>query len=173
MLLIVSAKRLFAAFLVLLLTACATAPTSEDFTIWSERFAAEWVRQVPEMSTMSRYFAAEEQAQLDGRFSAIGDEARQARRELAKQGLRELETYLAGALPRDQRAGALTMRWSLHRVIADAPFEDHGFAFAQTFGLQVRYQSLFAQNQPLRRAADLPAYLSRLPVAPGWHGAAH
>ena len=161
--LIVSAQRLFGAFLVvLLLTACATAPTGEDFTAWSERFAADWVRQMPESSTMSRYFAAEEQAQLDARFSAMGDEARNARRELAKQGLRELEPYLAGALPRDQRAGALTMRWSLRRVIADAPFEDHGFAFAQTFGLQVRYQSLFAENQPLRRAADLPAYLSRL-----------
>jgi uncharacterized protein (DUF885 family) len=175
-----TARRLFAAFVMLLLAACASAPTAENFSAWSERFAADWMRQTPEFSTNSRYFAPEEQALMDARFSAIGDEARRARRELAQRGLRELEPYLAGTLSGAERgqglsgaergqglsgaerAGALTMRWSLQRVLSDAPFEDHSFAFAQTFGLQVRYQSLFADNQPLRRAADVPAYLARL-----------
>jgi uncharacterized protein (DUF885 family) len=42
------------------------------------------------------------------------------------------------------------------------PFDDHGFAFVQTWGLHLRYISLLSENHPLRRPTDVDSFLSRL-----------
>lgn len=137
-----------------------------SFTQWSERFSQDWVRSSPESSTFMRYFAADEQAQLDGQLSPVTDAQRERRLALAAQGLARVDAYLAAGLVGDERIGALTMQWGLSRVIAAAPFEDQQFIYNQNFGAQVRYQSLFAEGQPLRRAADVAPYLSRLRAMP-------
>lgn len=149
---------------------CATAPgdagAPADFNRWSEDFAADWVRLSPELSTVLRYFPPEEQARLDALSSAPEEPLRTRRLALARQGLGALDGFLARPLAPDERVGALTLRWSLQRVLDEDRFRAHGFAFAQTFGVQVRYVSSFAETQPLRRAADLPAWMSRLRAMP-------
>lgn len=54
------------------------------------------------------------------------------------------------------------MRSALQRHLNSQPFEDHGFAFNQLWGLHLRYISLLAENHPLRRPADVQSFLSRL-----------
>jgi uncharacterized protein (DUF885 family) len=149
-----------------LLAGCASPPPAEPFLPWSERFADDWMCQIPELTTISRYFPAEEQARLDAQVSDVSEAARERRLQRARAGVAQLDRYLASALPQRERVLAQTMRWSLARVLASAPYEYHGFAFAQTFGVQVRYMNLFAEGQPLRRAADLPAFLARLRSMP-------
>lgn len=138
----------------------------EGFLPWSERFSDDWMRQVPEFSTLTRYFPPEEQARLDALSSDPSDAARERRLAKARDGLAQVDSILSAGLPAGERVLAQTMRWSLARQLAGAPYDDHSFAFAQTFGAQVRYMGLFAENQPLRRAADLAAYQARLRALP-------
>ena len=58
------------------------------------------------------------------------------------------------------------MQWSLQRSLAAVPIDDYDFAFNQMNGLQVRNVNLLTTAQPLRRAADVPNYLSRLAQVP-------
>ena len=165
---VIFAARFFA-LLISFLTLGSSAQGATDplpFAAWSERFAEDWVRLSPEYSTSLRYFPAEEQARLDAQSSVVGDKQREQRLALAKAGLAQADAYLTTSLAPDQRVNALTLRWSLSNAIDAAAFEDHRFVFNQNFGAQVRYQSLFAENQPLRRAADLPAFMARLRAMP-------
>jgi len=156
-----------------LLASCAgVAPTpsaswqSVGFDAGSEAFAAEWVRLSPERATVSQYFAGTDQDALDAQLTPLTDVQRQRERTLARQGLAQTERWLAGALTPEQRVGAATLQWSLQRVLAAEPYEDYGFAFSQTFGLQVRSVNLLTQGHPLRRPADVQTYLARLAQLP-------
>jgi uncharacterized protein (DUF885 family) len=162
----------------LLVAACATAsctltPRAQTpavqptgFDAQSEAFAAAWVRLSPERATFSQYFEGAEQDALDAQLTPLNSAQRQRERALARDGLAQADTWLAGALTPAQRAGALTLQWSLQRVLAAEPYEDLAFPFAQTFGLQVRSVSLMTQTHPLRRPADVQSYLSRLAQLP-------
>lgn len=140
----------------------AGAAAGTPFADWSEAFAADWVRLSAERATFAQYFGGAEQAALDRELTPITPAQRARRAALARAGLARLDGFERGALSADERVGADTLRWSLQRTLAGLPFEDHAFAFSQLGGPHLRYVSLLAENQPLRKAADLDAFLSRL-----------
>ena len=145
--------------------AAAPAFGSAPFDAWSEKFAADWMRLSPEFSSMSRYFGGAEQDALDRQLSATSTR-RDGQRRLARQGLADLAQWSDDKLTPTQQHAAATIRWSLQRSLAAEPYEDHGFAFNQLQGLQVRSVNLFTQGHPLRRAVDVESYLARLALLP-------
>ena len=140
----------------------AIASAAPSFAEWSEAFAADWVRQSAEWATSTQYFGAEEQAALDSQLTPLTPAHRASWVALARRGLARLDGYAPATLTPDERVSAALLRWSLQRTLAAAPFEDHGFVFNQLSGPHLRYVSLLAENQPLRKPADLAAFLSRL-----------
>ena len=132
------------------------------FAEWSERFATDWVRLAPEFATATQYLGGEEQAQLDGQLSPLTTSHSDRRSALAREGLAQLDTYTTAGLQGSDRISAAIIRSTLQRSLAARPFEDHNFVFSQLWGPQVRYVSLLAESQPLRKAADLQPFLSRL-----------
>ena len=162
-------SRLRTAAVTLLLVMGTSAWAAADFDRWAESFAANWMRLSPEFTTSSRYFSGAEQDALDGQLSRPAHR-RMAQLELARAALPRLERWLAArganALSPTQAQAASTLAWSLRNRIASEPFEDHGFAFNQLWGLQVRSINLFTQIHPLRRPVDLNNYLARLEQLP-------
>jgi uncharacterized protein (DUF885 family) len=138
-------------------------PAALPFAAWSEQFAARWVALSPEWATFTQYFSGAEQQRLDSQLAPVGPDGRQRWAELAREGLAELDrSYPASSLQGADRTGAAVLRWSLQRTLAGLPFEDHGFAFVQTWGLHLRYISLLAENHPLRRPTDIDSFMARL-----------
>jgi uncharacterized protein (DUF885 family) len=142
--------------------AAAGAGASTAFTEWSESFAADWIRLSPERATFSQYFTGEEQAAFDRQLTPLTPAQRERRAVLARAGLARLNAFEPASLTPDERVGAATLRWSLQRTLAELPFEDHHFVFSQLGGPHLRYVNLLAENQPLRKASDVGAFLSRL-----------
>jgi uncharacterized protein (DUF885 family) len=133
------------------------------FEVWSETFAADWVRRSAEWATSSQYFSGDEQAAFERQLTPQTKQRREQTRELAKVGLAQLAVYEAGKkLTAVQKLEASTLRWSLQSTLAAEPFEDHNFVFNQLGGPQVRIVSFMTQTHPLRNAADIDAYLTRL-----------
>jgi uncharacterized protein (DUF885 family) len=142
--------------------AAAGAGASTAFTEWSESFAADWIRLSPERATFSQYFTGEEQAAFDRQLTPLTPAQRERRAVLARAGLARLNAFEPASLTPDERVGAATLRWSLQRTLAELPFEDHNFVFSQLGGAHLRYVNLLAENQTLRKASDVGAFLSRL-----------
>lgn len=141
----------------------AAAPPVADFDPWSEAFAEDWMRLSPERATAAGYFSGAEQAALNARLTPQTGEQGERLQALARDGLAGTEAWLqSGRLGAAQRVGAQTLRWALARHLDAAPFADHSFPFSQTFGLHLRLVNLFAENQPLRDAGDIPVWLARL-----------
>ena len=138
------------------------ASAAPSFADWSESFAADWVRQSAEWATSTQYFSGAEQAALDRQLSPLTPARRASALALAKRGLAQLDGYAPATLTPEERVSAALLRWSLQRSLAAAPFEDYNFVFNQLGGPHLRYVSLLAENQPLRKPADLAAFLSRL-----------
>ena len=133
------------------------------FAVWSESFAADWVRRSAEQATSAQYFSGDEQAAFERQLTPQTKQRREQTRELAKTGLAQLAVYEAGeSLSAVQKLEAATLRWSLQSTLAAGPFEDHGFVFNQLGGPQVRIVNFMTQTHPLRDAADVDAYLVRL-----------
>jgi uncharacterized protein (DUF885 family) len=139
------------------------AQAAAPFEVWSENFAADWVRRSAEWATSSQYFSGDEQAAFERQLTPQTKQRREKTRELAKAGLAQLAVYEAGEkLTAVQKLEASTLRWSLQSTLAAEPFEDHGFAFNQLNGPQVRLVNFMTQTHPLRNAADVDSYLVRL-----------
>jgi uncharacterized protein (DUF885 family) len=133
-----------------------------SFNAWADRFAQDWVRLNPQLATSTQYFSGAEQDRLDHQLTPLSDTQRQKTHVLARQGIARLDKYLAGGLDEDQRISAVTMRWSLARIIEGERFEDHNFVFSQFSGVHVSLVSFLTQTHPLRRASDVDSYLARL-----------
>ena len=146
----------------LLAAGASAAFAATPFATWSEQFAADWVRQSPEWATFTQYFSGDEQAALDSQLSPLTAAARERRAVLARQGLARLQAFPPASLQGADRVGAAILRFALQRALDGQPFEDHNFLFSHLWGPQIRYVGLLAENQPLRKPADLPAFLSRL-----------
>ena len=149
-----------------LLLAATTALAASGYDGWSEAFAADWMRLSPERTTATQYFSGAEQDALDRQVTLPEDQRRVRQRALARDGLAQLERFMAGPLTPVQHSGAATMRWSLQRVLDAEPFEDHGFVFDQLRGLQVSAVNFLTQSHPMRRPADVQSYLARLRLLP-------
>ena len=137
------------------------------FDKWADTFAEDWVRLNPQLATSTQYFSGAEQARLDRELTPITQAQRDKTRKLAKEGLARLDKWMAGPLDATQRTSAAVMRWSLGNVIANEPFEDHGFVFSQFGGVHIGLINFMNTTHPLRRASDVESYLARLEqVAP-------
>jgi uncharacterized protein (DUF885 family) len=145
-----------------LLAVCGAAQASSAFAEWSERFAADWVRQSAEGATFSQLLPADEQSALERELTPVNRARRERQLALAREGLQRLATFKEVELTADERVGAGILRWQLQRTIEGAPFADHNFAFNQLSGPHLRYIGLLAERQPLRRPDDLDAFLARL-----------
>ncbi len=135
---------------------------SAAFAPWSQSFAANWVRQFPEWASFTQYFAGDEQAALDSQLTPLTADVRERRAAMARQGLERLNGFPAASLQGADRVSAAILRSALQRSLDGHPFEDHNFLFNHLRGPHLRYVSLLAENQPLRQAADLQPFLSRL-----------
>ena len=142
--------------------AWAVAGAAPSFADWSESFAADWVRQSAELATSTQYFSGDQQAALDRQLTPLTPARRAGRVAQAKKALAQLDGYAPAALTPDERVGAAVLRWSLQSTVATAPYDDYSFVFNQQSGAHLRYVGLLSENQPLRRPADLAAFLSRL-----------
>jgi len=142
-------------------TAAAVKPNAA-FDKWADTFAQDWVRQNPQFATATQYFSGAEQDALDRLLPPQTPAQRKKMVGLAKQGIARLDKWMAGPLDETQRISAAVMRWSLANMVANEPFEDHGFAFQQFSGIQVGMVNFMTQTHPMRRASDVDSYLARL-----------
>ena len=132
------------------------------FDTWSDRFAADWVRQNPQLATSTQYFSGAEQDALDRQLTPLTPAQRSKMIALAKAGVARLDAFLAGPLSDEQRTSASVMRWSLANTVAGEPYEDYHFVFNQFSGVQVGLVNFMTTTHPLRRASDVASYLARL-----------
>jgi uncharacterized protein (DUF885 family) len=132
------------------------------FDTWSDRFAADWVRQNPQLATSTQYFAGAEQDALDRQLTPLTQAQRKKMIALAQSGVARLDKFLAGPLSDEQRTSASVMRWSLANTVASEPYEDYNFVFNQFSGVQVSLVNFMTTTHPLRRASDVASYLARL-----------
>ena len=140
----------------------AAARPDKAFDTWAERFAEDWVRLNPQLATSTQYFSGAEQARLDRELTPLTKAQRQKMQAQAQAGLARLDKWMAGPLDANQRVSAAVMRWSLQNVVANQPFEDHGFIFSQFSGVQVGLVNFMTTTHPLRNAQDVDSYLARL-----------
>jgi uncharacterized protein (DUF885 family) len=139
----------------------ATLPAA-GFDSWAEGFAADWMRLSAERVTFSQYFSGAEQAAFERQLTPQTPEQRARSRDLARAGLARLAAFETGALSAIQRTEAATLRWSLERTLAGAPYEDHSFVFNQLGGPQISLISFMSEVHPMRTPDDVEAYLARL-----------
>jgi uncharacterized protein (DUF885 family) len=133
-----------------------------DVDAWSDAFAADWVRLSAEGATYSQFFTGAEQAAFERELTPNTPAQRDKRLALARRGLADLARFDAARFTPAQHAGVATLRWSLERTVAGAPFADMDYAFSQQWGAHLRYVNLLTQTQSLRKPADVDAYVSRL-----------
>ena len=149
--------------------AAAAQPAATDnaaFTAWADKFAAESVRMDPQLATRTQYFAGTQQDALDRELTPLTTAQRAKHAKHNREGVARLKQWRAAKLGDAQRVSAAVMLWALESEVAGEPFEDHRFVFNQMSGAHVSLVQFMTQVQPLRRAADVPAYLARLGQVP-------
>ena len=142
--------------------AAAANQANPAFAAWADRFAADSVRINPQMATATQYFSGTEQDALDRHLTPLTPAQRAKEAAQRAAGLARLKEWTAGSLGDTQCTSAAVMQWSLENASANAPFEAYTFGFNQMSGTHVALVQFMTQTQPLRRAADVPAYLARL-----------
>ncbi len=146
----------------------ATAPAANPaFTDWSEQFAADLVRLDPQLATQKQYFTGEEQLALGHQLTPLSAPHRARQAALRATGVARLGQWLYGPLAPDQRVTAGVMLSELRFQQGFAALDGYFFEFNQFFGVHTDLVDFMTQVQPLRRAADLPAYLARLSQVSG------
>ena len=143
------------------------------FDAWAARFAADWMRLSPLTSTMSQYFSGDEQDALDRQLTMVGNyylpygaKASAAVSDLARRGLKELETYARAPLTPTERASAAIIKWSLETAADASSFARHDFIFDQFLGLHLTLVDGLTQSHPVRNRRDVENYLARLALVP-------
>jgi uncharacterized protein (DUF885 family) len=136
------------------------------FATWADDFAAEAVRMDPQLATRTQYFSGAEQDALDRQLTPLTAEQRAKQAALRGAGVVRLKQWSAGPLGESQRTSAAVMLWALENEVANAPFDEYRFDFNQMSGTHIALVEFMTQVQPLRRAADVPAYLARLAQVP-------
>jgi uncharacterized protein (DUF885 family) len=137
------------------------------FDQWAEQYAADLMRASPTLATMQQYFTGAEQDALDRQMTPNTREARAARLERAKRGLKELAQFDRAKLDFQQRISATTMQWQLERTVEADQFSDHNYIFEQFGGTQVRLVNFLSQTHPIRNKRDIENYLARLALVEG------
>ena len=140
----------------------ATATATTPFDTWAESVAVQRMRADPVQSTYRQYLPAAEQQLLDAQLTPNTAAYRAARLADAKTALAQLEAMDRSKMAAPQRTSAAIVAWSLRSTVAAEPFADFEFVFNQTRGLHVQLVNFLSQSHPIRNAADIDHYLSRL-----------
>ncbi|MET0856462.1 MAG: DUF885 domain-containing protein [Telluria sp.] len=143
----------------------AAAPATKPdpaFTAWADKFAADMVGIEPQLATSTQYFSGVQQDALDRQLTPLTAQQRARRSALRRAGVARLKQWNVARLDATQRTSAAVMRWSLENDLAGEPFDGYRFEFNQMSGTHVSLVQFMTQLHPLRRAADVPAYLARL-----------
>lgn len=136
------------------------------FAAWADQFAADAVRLNPQLATRTQYFSGAEQAALDRELTPLTAAQRAKEAALRRTGVARLRQWIAGPLDATQRVSAAVMLRALENEIANEPFDDYRFVFNQMSGVHISLVQFMTEFHPLRRAADVPAYLARLEQVP-------
>jgi uncharacterized protein (DUF885 family) len=147
---------------------------NDRFDGWSDTFAAEWVRESPQLATVSQYFEGAEQDAVDRRLALSGSgggtigagEAR-ARAAVARRGIETLRTFASHDLDTKRRVSARLIERRLLDVIATAQHAENRFVFDQFHGLHVSLVTFMTTSHPLRNRRDAENYLARLELVAG------
>jgi uncharacterized protein (DUF885 family) len=139
-------------------------PAAQDRGVdaFFDEFAAEWVRQDPDLATATRYFTGAEQDQLERQLTPKTDAWLQERERLAAAGLAELRRFDRAAMTDTQRVSAEVMEWLLEVVVRSAPFREYTFPFEQFRGVNVDLVNTLTVVHPLATEKDAENYLARL-----------
>ena len=127
-----------------------------------EEFTARWVRHDPDLATAARYFTGEEQQRLERQLTPVGDDWRQARVRMAREGLDGLRRFDRSAMTDTERVSADVMEWQLDVVVRGEAYDEYTFPFEQFRGLNVGLVNTLTIVHPLRTEADAENYLARL-----------
>lgn len=125
-------------------------------------FTAQWVRANPNLAISTGYFEGDEQNQLEQQITPLSPAQEQRIITLAHEGLAQLDRYDLAQERDAVRISADVMRWSLQRVIDNAPFLDYDFPLQQMNGANVGLVNQLTVVHPLRSANDAENYLTRL-----------
>lgn len=158
-------SRLFILFIGLVwwgMFALPTAYASQDFDKWAEKFAGDWVRTDPSLSTMHDYLPREEQRLLDRQLTPYTAEARNARVTLAQRGLAELRAFPRDRLQAHQRLAASVIQNELGSVVRSAQHMDLEYPFRSFLGIHLLLVDYLTRFHPLRDGTDVDNYLARL-----------
>lgn len=139
---------------------------NEAFAAWADQFAADAVRLNPQLATRTQYFSGAEQDALDRELTPLTAAQRAKEATLRRAGVARLRKWVAGPLDATQRVSAAVMLRALENEIANEPFDEYRFVFNQMSGAHISLVQFMTEFHPLRRAADVPAYLARLAQVP-------
>jgi uncharacterized protein (DUF885 family) len=139
-----------------------TAPAGAAFDTWAEQFAADLVRLDPELATQKQYFDGAEQQALDTQLTPVSPAHLDRQAALRAAGVARLQQWLNGPLDPAEQVTAAVMLSELRFQTGFASLDGYFFQFNQFFGTHIDLVEFMTQVHPLRRASDVPAYLSRL-----------
>jgi uncharacterized protein (DUF885 family) len=138
------------------------APAGAAFDAWAEQFAADLVRLDPQLASQKQYFGGAEQQALDYQLTPLTPAHLDRQAALRAAGMARLQQWLDGPLDPAQRVTAAVMLSELRFQTGFASLDGYFFEFNQFFGVHIDLVEFMTQVHPLRRASDVPAYLSRL-----------
>jgi uncharacterized protein (DUF885 family) len=125
-------------------------------------FTADWVRNDPDLARRTRYFTGAEQDRLERQLTPRTSAQRQARIQLARRGLAELQRFDAASLNEMQSISAGLMRWQLQTIVDEAPFLDRSFPLEQMGGANVGLVNTLVVVHPLITERDAENYVAAL-----------
>ena len=125
-------------------------------------FTAEWIRRDPDLARRTRYFADEEQDQLERQLTPRTEAWKRARLQLSRRGLAELQTFDRASMSDEQRLSADLMRWQLQVIVDEEPFLDETFPLNQFRGENRAIVDTLVVTHPLRVERDAENYVAAL-----------
>jgi uncharacterized protein (DUF885 family) len=150
----------FAAISLLLIAT--TAPAQRNVDAFFRDFTARWIRENANLATASRFFTGVEQEGLERQLTPETDAYRRNRIQLARQGLRELESFDRDRLGETERVSADTMRWQLDTIVREEPYLDYTFPLQQMNGVNVGVVEALTVRHPLASEKDAVNYIAAL-----------
>jgi uncharacterized protein (DUF885 family) len=158
-------KRLVSANIVLALSIAVPAqePTVDNFF---DTFAAEWVRNDPNLATANRYFTGDEQQRLERELTPVGEAYRRARIERARRGLSALQRFDRSRLSDAQRLSADVFHWRLTAIVDGERFLDYTYPFEQFRGVNITIVDALTVQQPLATLTDARNFIARIGRVP-------
>lgn len=134
-------------------------PTLDNFF---DTFAADWVRNDPNLATVNRYFTGDEQQRLEQDLTPVDAAYQRARIERARRGLTALQRFGRAPMTEAQRLSADVLQWRLTAIIDGERFLDYTYPFEQFRGANVTIVDALTVQQPLATLTDARNFIARL-----------